>query len=455
MRVKALTAIALAAVLALLTIGGAAADVAAPKDTIRVLAAGHRIDYPDKLVFNLQAEGDATITEVRLFYSVGGRPAQVYGYPDFEPGLRVSTDFSVQTSGSSFIPTGVEIEYYYQITDVNGNTVETTPWSFEFRDPRYRWNSLTIGSLTVLSHDISERRVRQAASDVAARIEEIKPVFGIEDVHTMKAVVVNSSREARRSFPFLSEASKRGHYFAGFAFEEYDLFIMQGLDTDTMIHEATHLLVHQAADSPLARVPAWLNEGLAMQFEDRSIVRSATIRSAARAGRLLSLKNMGTVPGRSRDISLFYAQAWSVVDYMVDNSGPERIPALLAELNSRAADRRGARHRVRAVGGRAGRGVACRPAGTHAHRSQARSRHDRHGHAAVRCGCGRGGSVGVAMDMAVAARPRAVGLGHARPGGMGQVFAGYRQVALPQAGSPHPFDRLRAGSILPPWEALA
>ena len=334
MMAKALRAIIAAAMLVVLTIGAAAADVAAPKDTIRVLAAGHTIDYPDQLVFNLQAEGDATINEVRLFYSVGGRPAQVYGYPDFEPGLRVSTDFSVQTSGSSYIPTGVEIEYYYQITDVNGNTVETTPWSFEYRDPRYRWNSLTIGSLTVLSHDISERRVQQAASDVAARIEEIKPVFGIEDVHTMKAVVVNGSREARRSFPFLSEASKRGHYFAGFAFDEYDLFLMQGLDTDTMIHEATHLLVHQAAPSPLARVPAWLNEGLAMQFEDRSIVRSATIRSAARAGRLLSLKGMGSVPGRERDISLFYAQAWSVVDYMVDNYGPERIPALLAELNS-------------------------------------------------------------------------------------------------------------------------
>ena len=333
MKAKALGAIIGAAVLAVLAVGGAAADVAVPKDAIRVLAAGHTIDYPDQLVFKLQAEGDATITEVRLFYSVGGRPAQVYGYPDFEPGFRVSTDFSVQTSGSSYIPTGVEIEYYYQITDVNGHTVETTPWSFEYRDPRYRWNSLTIGSLTVLSHDISERRVVQAARDVAARIEEIKPVFGVDAVHTMKAVVVNGSREARRSFPFVSDASRRGHYFAGFAFDEYDLFLMQGLDTDTMIHEATHLLVHQAAPSPLARVPAWLNEGLAMQFEDRSIVRSATVRGAARSGRLLSLKNMGSVPGRSRDISLFYAQAWSVVDYMIDTYGTERIPVLLGTLN--------------------------------------------------------------------------------------------------------------------------
>ena len=334
MMLRALRATIAAAVLAVLALGAAAADVSVPRDTIRVLAAGHSIDYPDRLVFNLQAEGDAAITEVRLFYSVGGRPAQVYGYPDFEPGLRVSTDFTVQTSGSSFIPTGVEIEYYYRITDANGNTVETAPWSFEYRDPRYRWNRLTVGSLTVLSHDISERRVAQAANDVAARIEEIKSVFGVENVHTMKAVIVNGSREARRAFPTVSQASTRGHYFAGFAFSEYDLFMMRGLDTDTMIHEATHLLVHQATESPLARVPAWLDEGLAMQFEERSIIRSATVRSAARADRLLSLKNMGSVPGRSRDITLFYAQAWSVVDYMIDTYGPERISPLLVELNS-------------------------------------------------------------------------------------------------------------------------
>ena len=81
--------------LAVLAIGAAAADVAVPKDAIRVVAAGHSIEYPDQMVFRLQAEGDATITEVRLFYSVAGRPVQVYGYADFEPGLKVSADFTV------------------------------------------------------------------------------------------------------------------------------------------------------------------------------------------------------------------------------------------------------------------------------------------------------------------------------------------------------------------------
>ena len=334
---------------------------------------------------------------------------QVYGYADFEPGLRVSADFTVQTSGSSYIPTGVEIEYYYQITDVNGHTVETTPWSFEYRDPRYQWESLTIGSLTVLWHDLSERRVAQAAQQVAARIEEIKPVFGVDDVHTMKAVIVNGSREARRSFPFVSDASRRGHYFAGFAFDEYDLFLIQGLDTDTMIHEATHLLVHQAADSALARVPAWLNEGLAMQFEDSSIVRSATVRSAAR----------GRTPAEPEKHGL---GAWEVARHLaLLRPGLERGRLPAGHLRDRAdfgadrhaehgeADRRSAAPRLWAVGRRAGPGVAERPSWGHASRSQARSRHHRHVGAADRGSHGGGRDVGMAVDMAVAPGTRAVG----------------------------------------------
>ncbi len=326
----------IAAVVMIALLGGsasAAADVAS-KSGIRVVSAGHQIQYPDRLVFHLEAEADATITEIRLFYTLGGRSVQTYGYPDFTPGRRVASDFSIRTSGASYIPTGVDVEYYYRITDADRNTLETARSSFEYRDPRYRWNKLTRGDLTVLWHDISRRRVERLTADVVERLEEVKSVFGLGEVEPMKAVIVNSRREARSAFPFPSEAARRGHFFAGFAFSEYSLFVMQGLSADTMVHEAAHLLLDQAVDSPLARVPAWLNEGLAMQFEDGAIAYSAAVRSAARANRLLKLNHMGSVPGESRDISVFYGQAWSIVDYMMDNYGPERMGALLAALDS-------------------------------------------------------------------------------------------------------------------------
>ena len=98
----------------------------APSDTkmaspIRVVSSSHDVNFPDDVVFNLEAESDSPITEVRLFFSLENRPVQGYGYPDFEPDNRVTAEFSVKTGGSNYIPTGVEFKYFYQITDSGGN----------------------------------------------------------------------------------------------------------------------------------------------------------------------------------------------------------------------------------------------------------------------------------------------------------------------------------------------
>jgi hypothetical protein len=80
-------------------------------------------------------------------------------------------------------------------------------------------------------------------------------------------------------------------------------------------------------------MPAWLNEGLAMYFESGSQGREGTLARAIDGRRLLPLRSMGSVPGRPQDIGLFYAQAWSIVKFMVDTRGEERMGALLKSIN--------------------------------------------------------------------------------------------------------------------------
>ena len=105
--------------------------------------------------------------------------------------------------------------------------------------------------------------------------------------------------------------------------------MLVGLSGDGMVHEMTHLLLDEALDSPLARVPAWLNEGLAMYFESGSRGREAIVSQALRSDGLLPLAYMDNIPGRPRDIRVFYAQSWSVVKHMMDAHGQERMAALL------------------------------------------------------------------------------------------------------------------------------
>ena len=302
-------------------------------EVIRVISNSHSIEFPNEVVLNLEAEADSQIMEVTLFYQLGRQTTRIYGYPSFARSNRVNADFRIETSGSNYIPSGVDIEYYYFIRDAEGNELETERFSLEYKDPGYEWQSFRQGGLIVLWHDRPFRAVQTAAHHVNDRLREVRELLALQETPPMKAVILNSSREAGRSFPVVSATATRGHLYGGFAFGELDVFVLAGLDRDSMIHEMTHLLMDEALDSPLAKVPAWLNEGLAMYFETHSGGREATVSRAAGRGELLPLRSMGAVPGIPSDVRLFYAQSWSLVDYMMNTYGDQSMSALLGALN--------------------------------------------------------------------------------------------------------------------------
>ena len=307
-----------------------------PTDTvspIRVISVSHRVDFPDGVVFTLQAEGDAEITRITLFYQLAEQVSPVYSYPSFDPDARITAEFRLQTSRGRYVPSGIDIGYHYIIEDAAGNTFQTARYEVAYRDPAFDWRELTLGEVTILYHDISDRRVREVTEDVISRLELVKEVLGVQPTRPATGVIINTRQEAELGFPIVSQAASRGHLYAGFAFSDFGVFALLGLDRDSMIHEMTHLLMDEAVDNPLAQMPAWLNEGLAMHFEKDSFRRRTEAAQAARDGRFFPLRNMNAVPGRPEAVRLFYAQSLSVVDFMFEVYGPERITELIRAID--------------------------------------------------------------------------------------------------------------------------
>ena len=313
--------------------GGGLSPARQPFEPIKILSNTHSIDFPEQVVFRLEAEAEAEITEVSLYYRLGSQRVRVYGYPRFVPSTRVSTEFNLKTDGAQYIPSGVDIEFHYLIKDADGNTVETEPRYMEFKDPSFNWQRYSQGDLTTLWHDRSRERVTAVVDGVAPRLREIRELLGLEGTRSMKAVIFNNSSEAGRSFPIVSETASSGHVYGGFAFGDLDVFVLVGLSSDGIVHEMTHLLVDEALDSPLARIPAWLNEGLSMFYESDNRSREATVSRAVHQGNLLPLRSMGNVPGTPDDIRLFYAQAQSLVLHMIDSHGRGAMSSLLDNIN--------------------------------------------------------------------------------------------------------------------------
>jgi hypothetical protein len=300
--------------------------------SIRLVSTSHEVSYPSEISFHMKAVSDAEITDVRLFYRVSGRDVTVYGYPEFVPSKRIAADFRLRLDGGNYLPPGVEIQYYYVIRDASGSELETARFSLEYLDPAFDWQRLTAGNMTVLWHDRPRQLVADVAADVSQQLARVKHLLRLDTVKPQKAVIFSTASEAAEGFPLVSATATQQHVYGGFAMGDFDVFVLAGLNRDGMIHEMTHLYIDEALGSPGARIPSWLNEGLAMYFESGPKGKDKVVADAALAGRLLPLRGMGSVPGKPVDVSIFYAQSLSIVTYLMDTYGPERMSSLLDKL---------------------------------------------------------------------------------------------------------------------------
>lgn len=320
-----------AALIALLGSTGGFTALPQTDSLVRVTSNTHEVRFPDEIVFRLDAEADTTITEVTIFYRLAGRKISTYGRPPFRTGTDISTEFTLNTSGSDYIPSGVDIEYHYVIKDAQGNELETEKRSLEYRDESRDWQRLSIGEFEVVWHDLERDRVEATTQEVLDQLEPVREMFVLDEIPPMKAVVVNTRGEADRTFPPVSRAARQGHLFGGFAYGDFDLFVVLGADVNDMIHESTHLMLDEALTSPTARMPTWLNEGLSMYFEGDERRREQAAQ-ALRSDDLLDLRAMDSLPGRPDEVRVFYAQAETVVTYMIDTYGTDTMSSLVRAI---------------------------------------------------------------------------------------------------------------------------
>ena len=139
----------------------------------------------------------------------------------------------------------------------------------------------------------------------------------------------NNWPEMREALPPASEVTRRELITEGQAHSaEGVLLVLGGARRASGIasHEVTHILVHRAGEGSLGRVPSWLNEGLAEygniqpgESYDRALFY------AIQRNNLLPITGMDSQPGTPEDVIIFYGQARSIVHYMVEVYGVEKM----------------------------------------------------------------------------------------------------------------------------------
>jgi len=307
-----------------------ASSLSAAGGDIEVVSTGEEVSFPGNVDLSVTAEGDADIVEVRLFYRTVGSQVWAYAYPDFVPANRVTASLNLTGEVSTYLPPGTEVEYYYEITDAQGNVLRTEPTVVEYEDTRFDWEEVKVGPLTLRYYDQSDLRVRGVVRSLEADLARLQRVLQLDQTEEIKGVIYSRRSHTLEAFPQQSRTTTEQQTFQGFAFPESRLFLGLGMDRGLIVHESAHLLFDQAMGESALPTPAWLDEGFASYMDPSVKIFSG----GSLNDRTNPLRAMNTVTGTPHSIGTFYQKSLSVVAFMIDEFGETSFQRFISQLGN-------------------------------------------------------------------------------------------------------------------------
>jgi hypothetical protein len=319
--------------LALVLLGTVAYPTASAQGGIEVTAADVVNNFPDEVVFRLSAHSEATIEEVTLHYQILPDGVMAYDRPDFTPAERVQVDFHLKGNDPprSYLAPGAQIDYFWEVEDGAGNKLTTEPATFVYEDIRFSWESASEGSVSVYWYAGSRSSAESALEVARETLDEMSALLGATVDYPVKVWTYDSYEDMLPALVRRSEAHAQRVVVLGMRVSS-DTVLLQGEGAgDTLRHELTHIVTHVAGEGPYGSLPTWLDEGTAVyaQSEPGEGFTSALERAAERDS-LLSIRSMTSPTGDPSKVGLFYGQAWSVVNFLIETHGPAKFAELFA-----------------------------------------------------------------------------------------------------------------------------
>ena len=315
---------------------------------IAVIATDVEINFPVQAVFTLEAKNYADIVDVRLYYQVDKMNyAEVVSesWADFTPATRIKANWEWDMRQAS-LPPGAEVTYWWMIEDAAGNRIETSPAIMHFDDTRYLWQSLTSigfpqkpqipqgGELTLFWYEGDDSFAQELMDACEKGLARLTEDIGTYPERTIKIYIYASTWELQEAMIFPQE------WTGGVAFTEFGIIAISippsGVDWGrrALVHELTHLVVHEATFGPYAQLPIWLDEGIATYNEgELNPYLQAYLQRAIFEDKLISVRSLcSPFSAEPEKAYLSYAQSYSLVKYLLENYGQGKMLGLLTLL---------------------------------------------------------------------------------------------------------------------------
>ncbi len=307
---------------------------------IRVLGeAAVENQFPDALVFRLEAESDAEITDVRLRFMFIPDNLPATARPEFDKGTRISATYTMRSGTRQlYIPPGKTLRYSWELRDAAGGELRTEERETTFADTRFPWEQVSDGNVTVYWYRGGRRDAEVMAQVARETIDAAAGLMGARLDFPIKVWAYASQRDFQIALAHSSVTHDPN--VLGQAHDP-DTFIMvvDRLSSPTALDTARHELVHLVTAAALRGgpfkelYPAWLNEGTSvyLQVSPNDVGYIDALEAAVRDDKVIPVRLL-TSGTRARDIGLFYGESYSLVKYLIDTYGRPKFAQMMAEF---------------------------------------------------------------------------------------------------------------------------
>src|SRR5215213_1569506 len=225
--------------------------------------------FPDGITFTLDAESTDPVANVELLYREPGLETFSVELPSFTAG---ATDLEIEQPvdlRSGELPPGVDVQYHWRITEDDGDIVETPEQTILWADNRYDWTPLSGQDVTVYTYN-ADPAFQQAILDAAERtITSLKESY---DAKLEQPVRVWAYAGKEDLYGALAPNSEQ--WIAGAAYPPLHVImaVLPPGDYDevkrVVPHEISHQVLYQATGNAFNSPPQWLDEGLAVYWQE-------------------------------------------------------------------------------------------------------------------------------------------------------------------------------------------
>jgi len=304
------------------------------QDGLTIVDSSAQVEFPYQLSFNLSAQSDVDITDIRLHYVVDRVSfTQVNSevYIEFVPSTTIDISWTLEMVKIGGLPPGSSMDFWWTVEDAKGNKVETPPTRVQFDDIRYPWHSLTEGKITLYWYEGEEsfaQEIMATAQQALARLAEDTGAYLEKPV---KIYIYANTWDLQGAMIYPRE------WTGGVAFIRHGIIAI-GIAPDNLYwgkraiaHELAHLVIHQMTFNPYSGLPTWLDEGLAMYAEGMLGPEfTAYLDRAIAENSLISVRSLSSpFSAYAEESFLSYAQSYSLVEFLITNYGQGKMLELL------------------------------------------------------------------------------------------------------------------------------